>query len=387
MQFYAKLLQSCALLALSTGPFGMAESADNLQGLREEFRIEQEELRGELLIGLEDLKKENKALQVKLEDLRTKNQINLEKFELEMTKREDPRRKLQKNGLNMKQKKEVKKLIRKSTNKFENQCCSELDTVPPSLLLSSTPSQSESPSLSTPTSHQCFDDLGIVEAVSLYFSDRTQAEKEWGEIGTWRTCKVTDLSGWNSDGHRLFGNKESFNEGLDKWDVSSVTSLSYTFLAAKYFNQPLNEWDVSNSSSFYGTFVDACSFNQPLDQWDVSNSNSFAFTFYHAGFFNQPLNEWDVSNSSSFEGTFRYAGFFNQPLDQWDVSNSSTFSTTFYVATSFNQPLDEWDVSNSSSFYGTFVFTENFNQPCLKWSVNPDADVRNMFKDSDGKLC
>ena len=56
------------------------------QGLREEFRIEQEELRGELLIGLEDLKKENKALQVKLEDLRTKNQINLEKFELEMTK-------------------------------------------------------------------------------------------------------------------------------------------------------------------------------------------------------------------------------------------------------------------------------------------------------------
>jgi len=64
----------------------MAESADNLQGLREEFRIEQEELRGELLIGLEDLKKENKALQVKLEDLRTKNQINLEKFELEMTK-------------------------------------------------------------------------------------------------------------------------------------------------------------------------------------------------------------------------------------------------------------------------------------------------------------
>ena len=56
------------------------------QGLREEFRIEQEELRGELLIGLQDLKKENKALQVKLEDLRTKNQINLEKFELEMTK-------------------------------------------------------------------------------------------------------------------------------------------------------------------------------------------------------------------------------------------------------------------------------------------------------------
>jgi len=86
MQFYAKLLQSCALLALSTGPFGMAESADNLQELREEFRIEQEELRGELLIGLEDLKKENKALQIKLEDLRTKNRINLEKFELEMTK-------------------------------------------------------------------------------------------------------------------------------------------------------------------------------------------------------------------------------------------------------------------------------------------------------------
>jgi len=278
-----------------------------------------------------------------------------------LLQREDPRRKLQKIGLNMKQKKEVKKLIRKSTNKFENQCCSELDTVPPSLLLSSTPSQSESPSLSTPTSHQCFDDLKIVAAVSRYFSDRSQAEKEWGEIGTWRTCKVTDLSGWNNDGHRLFGNKESFNEGLDKWDVSSVTSLYHTFFYTA-LNQPLNEWDVSNSSSFYGTFMDAFSFNQPLDQWDVSNSNSFAFTFNGAGFFNQPLN-------------------------QWDVSNSFTFQYTFYHADSFNQPLDEWDVSNSLDFYFTFAYTENFNQPCLKWSINPDADVRDMFRDSDGKLC
>jgi len=278
-----------------------------------------------------------------------------------LLQREDPRRELQNIGLNTKQKKEVRKLFKKSTKKFENQCCSELDTVPPSFLPSSTPSRSESPNPSTPPS-QCFDDLGIVEAVSLYFSDRTQAEKEWGEIGTWRTCKVTDLSGWNDDGHRLFGNKESFNEGLDKWDVSSVTSLSYTFLAAKYFNQPLNEWDVSNSSSFYGTFNLADSFNQPLDQWDVSNSNSFAITFSNAGFFNQPLNQWDVSNSNSF-----------------------TF--TFYHARSFNQPLDQWDVSNSSDFYSTFASTGNYNQPCLKWSINPDADVTDMFKDSDGKLC
>jgi len=303
MQFYAKLLQSCALLALSTGPFGMAESADNLQGLREEFRIEQEELRGELLIGLEDLKKENKALQVKLEDLRTKNQINLEKFELEMTKREDPRRKLQKIGLNMKQKKEVKKLIRKSTKKFENLCCSELDTVPPSLLLSSTPSQSESPSLSTPTSHQCFDDLKIVAAVSRYFSDRSQAEKEWGEIGTWRTCKITDLSGWNG-ADRLFGNKESFNEGLDKWDVSSVTSLYYTFYATA-FNQPLNQWDVSNSSRFAYTFIYADSFNQPLDEWDVSNSLDFLGMFASTRNFNQPCLKWSINPDADVRSMFK----------------------------------------------------------------------------------
>merc|ERR1719469_1116192 len=237
----------------------------------------------------------------------------------------------------MKQKKEVKKLIRKSTNKFENQCCSELDTVPPSLLLSSTPSQSESLNPSTPPSHQCFDDLKIVAAVSRYFSDRSQAEKEWGEIGTWRTCKVTDLSSWNSDEYRLFGNKESFNEGLNKWDVSSVTSLFKTF---------------------FGTEL----FNQPLDQWDVSSVTSHDSTFFRAGYFNQPLNEWDVSNSNTFAETFAYAR-------------------------SFNQPLDEWDVSNSLSFYATFGYTGNFNQPCLKWSINPDADVGSMFTGSDGKLC
>ena len=45
-----------------------------------------------------------------------------------------------------------------------------------------------------------------------------------------------------------------------------------------------------------GMFEDATSFNQSLNQWNVSNVTTLAYMFYSATSFNQPLNNWDVSN-------------------------------------------------------------------------------------------
>ena len=41
-------------------------------------------------------------------------------------------------------------------------------------------------------------------------------------------------------------------------------------------------------------FSGATSFNQPLNKWDVSNAWDMEQMFRGATFFNQPLNNWNV---------------------------------------------------------------------------------------------
>ena len=56
----------------------------------------------------------------------------------------------------------------------------------------------------------------------------------------------------------------SFNQPLNKWNVSKVTDMSFMFEDARSFNQPLNNWNVSKVTYMYDMFEEATSFNQPL---------------------------------------------------------------------------------------------------------------------------
>ena len=42
------------------------------------------------------------------------------------------------------------------------------------------------------------------------------------------------------------------------------------FAGANSFNQPLNKWNVSNVDNMWSMFAFARSFNQPLNDWNVS---------------------------------------------------------------------------------------------------------------------
>ena len=66
-------------------------------------------------------------------------------------------------------------------------------------------------------------------------------------------------------------------------------------------------------------YWDASSFNQPLNKWNVSNVEYMVAMFANANSFNQPLNNWNVSkvvSASPFGmvGMFDEATSFNQPL-------------------------------------------------------------------------
>ena len=58
----------------------------------------------------------------------------------------------------------------------------------------------------------------------------------------------------------MFYGARSFNQPLNKWNVSEVEDMTDMFEDAVSFNQPLNNWNVSNVRSMYGMFQSNISF-------------------------------------------------------------------------------------------------------------------------------
>ena len=90
-------------------------------------------------------------------------------------------------------------------------------------------------------------------------------------------------------------------------------------------------------------FHGAESFNQPVNKWDVSNVDNMFFLFSNSHSFNQSLNDWDVSNVTDMDAMFAFASSFNQPLNDWNVLTSGALSNVHDMfveeATSFNHAL------------------------------------------------
>ena len=182
-----------------------------------------------------------------------------------------------------------------------------------------------------------FNNETIREAVKEWLDDDKLAESKYGDISTWDTSNVTDMSSLFLDAHE-------FNSPIEKWDVSNVTTMNAMFDNAYKFNQNINNWDVSNVKDMGEMFstTEELDFNQPLDKWDVSNVTNMEHMFNGAVLFNQPIEKWNVSNVTTMHAMFNGAVSFNQPIEKWDVSRVTNMEYIFNGAVSFNQPLSKW---------------------------------------------
>ena len=133
-------------------------------------------------------------------------------------------------------------------------------------------------------------------AVDEWIKDSDTANSTYGEINTWDTSLIIDMS-------ELF-HGISFNGDISDWDVSSVTDMRFMFLYTD-FNGDLSDWDVSSVTDTYQMFYDA-DFNGNISEWDVSNVTNMEEMFYLAESFNQDISGWDVSNVTNMHYMFAY---------------------------------------------------------------------------------
>ena len=170
-----------------------------------------------------------------------------------------------------------------------------------------------------------------------------------------------------------------FNQNINSWDISSVTSTIGTFAYCSSFNQPLNNWDVSGVVNMESVFFGATSFNQDLSSWDVASVTNMGTMFNEATSFNQDLSSWDVSSVVVFDRMFKDANEFTSNLSGWVTDSATSMTAMFVRCYGFNSDLSSWNTSGVTGMVNMFNGASNFNQNLGAWDIGNVADMTGMF--------
>jgi len=208
-------------------------------------------------------------------------------------------------------------------------------------------------------------------------------------VGSFGNVRLTDL------GYGFAGAMNLLS--VPKVLPPTVTNLAFAFTLAEKFNDPnISLWDTSNVTDLEGMFSAQpekgpypvpSAFNQPLDGWNVSKVTSTANMFQSCTAFNQPLASWNMGSVTETWAMFADAVSFNQPLAAWDTSRVMYMGYMFSNASAFNQPLGAWNVRQvkdmSGMLLGANVTTANYDSTLSGWSTQ--AVSRGVVLDADAK--
>ena len=230
----------------------------------------------------------------------------------------------------------------------------------------------------------------IQEAVNAWIQNSSTAEDTYGDISTWNTINVTDMS-------NLFKDKTSFNDDISGWNVSNVVNMESMFNRADAFNQPIGSWNVSsveNMNMMFHSYRNGFNpsignFNQDIGSWDVSKVKTMKMMFKRSAF-NQDIGNWNVSSVEDMEALFD-KGVFNQNIDTkpnvtmngstytaWDVSNVTSMKQMFLDNQHFKQDINNWNVSNVTNMYHMFR-NAHFHHDISGWNVSNVTNMEGMF--------
>jgi surface protein len=167
----------------------------------------------------------------------------------------------------------------------------------------------------------------------------------------------------------LFYGCTLFDQSLNSWNVSKVTSMSNMFNLANAFDEDLSEWNVSNVTNMFSMFSNCSKFNNSLQAWasKVGKVTNMSNMFNSSFLYNQPMVNWRTSKVTTMANMFSGATAFDQNIGSWNLSacinltnfmvdkTPSTFSATNLSAIYegwVNNPLnDSLSISFGSARY------------------------------------
>ena len=203
------------------------------------------------------------------------------------------------------------------------------------------------------------DKSSLVDALEEWCTDAADATITYGHISTWDVRAVTELKYLVMDAPC----RSTFDEDINAWDVSQVTNMQAprplgtvqglrACRAATRSHQGLGDGYAACAcrGATQALFQQAAVFDQPLDAWDVTKVTSLKEMFLGASSFNQPIGLWSVIGQvSDMQSTFREAAVFDQDLNAWETSAVTTMHSLFYQAYAFNQLLNAWKCADRRS--------------------------------------
>jgi surface protein len=253
-------------------------------------------------------------------------------------------------------------------------------------------------------------------------------------INNWNTSKVTSLASFAF-------NQTSFNQDISTkivtvsgitytaWSTSNVTTMLSSFatnLAPTFgtFNQNINNWNTSKVTSLANFMYNQPLFNQDISTkvvtvggnsyvaWDTLNTTTMSFTFGGAsgftGQFNQNIGNWNTSKVTIMSGIFQNNSYFNQDISTksvtvsgvtytaWSTSNVTLMRYSFYnnlinPTSSFNQNIGSWNTAKVTDMTAMLYNRPNFNQNLGNWNVSlvtefngTGAAILDTFADYNG---
>jgi len=236
---------------------------------------------------------------------------------------------------------------------------------------------------------------------------------------------------WNPNGNtmRLFKICPSFNQPINSWDVSALTSFLETFRSCSDFNQPLSNWDIGSGIDFGAFLLSSTSFNQDLGAWrfnetqkstgttngtatnklvdttadfisdGVVNSDyaknittgeviqitgrtatelTFASDAFSSGQSYRVFTGINMTQFLSNASAFNNGGVSNPGLDNWTTKNIVGFGASFQNTDS-NFQCGAWDTSACRTLGSIFIGCATFNQDIGNWNTEAVVGMGSML--------
>ena len=224
----------------------------------------------------------------------------------------------------------------------------------------------------------------------------------------WDTLNVTNMS--NVFG--VYRNTGIFNQNIDNWNTSKVTTMQSMFRGQILFDKAIGTkqvtvggstykaWDTLNVTDMSGMFnanllnsdaqgvFNNSSFNS-IKYFNTSKVTTFLNMFKNQPLFNQNLRTvsvtvggstytaWNTLEATNMSGMFfnktgNAVSQFNQNIGNWNTAKVTDMTAMFYNAASFNQNLNSWNVSFVTAFNSPTALAETFADGAGLSTVNYD---------------